>query len=294
MTVDWLSALPHLGALTADAHAHLDMLEDPESALANAALAGIALVATVVDLTEDERTFTELADWQAGAAVLLAAAGRADLTPPEVRFVIGAHPHNAKDFTGDVLTRMREAASLPGVAAFGELGLDFHYDHSPRDVQRAAFDAHLALAHELGFPAIVHLREAHDEGYSMLRAAGLPSAGCVLHCFTEDAATAERFLELGCWLSFAGPVTFKKAHAIREAAAIVPLDRLLVETDCPFLAPEPFRGRTNEPAFTVLNARAVAEAKGLEPAEVAAAGLANARRLFARGDRGRASCGGSQ
>jgi TatD DNase family protein len=152
-------------------------------------------------------------------------------------------------------------------------------------VQRAAFEHHLSLAHELGFPVIVHLREAHDEGYAMLRNGGLPPAGCVLHCFTEDVATAERFLELGCWLSFAGPVTFKKAHAIREAAAITPLDRLLVETDCPFLAPEPFRGRKNEPAFTVLNARAVAVAKGLEPAEVAAAGLANARRLFARGAR---------
>ncbi len=294
MTADWLSALPELGAPTADAHAHLDMLEDPARALANAALAGIAFVATVVDLTEDERTFTELARWQADAAERLAAAGRADLAPPEVRFVVGAHPHNAKDFVGDVPARMRAVASLPGVAAFGELGLDFHYDHSPRDVQRAAFEAHLALAHELGFPVIVHLREAHDEGYAMLRNAGLPAAGCVLHCFTEDAVTAERFLELGCWISFAGPVTFKKAHAIREAAAITPLDRLLVETDCPFLAPEPFRGRRNEPAFTVLNAQAVAAAKGVEPAEVAAAGLANAQRLFARGDRGGTSGGGSE
>jgi len=293
MTADWLSALPALGAPTADAHAHLDMLEDPAGALANAALAGIALVATVVDLTEDERTFSELAGWQSDAAERLAAAGRADLTPPEVRFVVGAHPHNAKDFVGDVPARMRAVASRPGVAAFGELGLDFHYDHSPRDAQRAAFEAHLALAHELGFPVIVHLREAHEEGYAMLRNAGLPVAGCVLHCFTEDAATAERFLELGCWLSFAGPVTFKKAHPIREAVAITPLERLLVETDCPFLAPEPFRGRKNEPAFTVLNAQAVAAAKGVEVAEVAAAALANARRLFARGDRQGASGGGS-
>jgi len=294
MMADRLPALPDLGALTADAHAHLDMLEDPPGALMNAALAGIALVATVVDLTENERTFTGLEAWQAEAAGRLAATGREDLTPPEVRFVVGAHPHNAKEYVGDVPARMRAAATLPGVAAFGELGLDFHYDHSPREIQRAAFESHLALAHELGFPVIVHLREAHDEGYAMLRNAGLPAAGCVLHCFTEDAATAERFLELGCWLSFAGPVTFKKAHAIRDAAAITPLDRLLVETDCPFLAPEPFRGRKNEPAFTVLNAQAVAAAKGIEPAEVAAAGLANARRLFRRGERGGAMSGGSR
>lgn len=281
---DILHALPDLGSPTADSHAHLDMLEDPAAALANAALAGIALVATVVDLTENERTFAELDGWLAAARDRLAAVGRPELTPPEIRIVVGAHPHNASAFTPAVARRMREAATWPRVAAFGELGLDYHYDHSPRDAQQAAFREQLDLANELGLPVIVHLREAHDDGLQILRDSGVPAAGCVLHCFTEDAPTAERFLELGCYVSFAGPVTFKKAEAIREAARITPLDRLLVETDCPFLAPEPFRGRKNEPAFTTLNAAAVALAKGVSPHEVAAAALANARRLYVRGE----------
>ncbi|MHB1342149.1 MAG: TatD family hydrolase [Coriobacteriia bacterium] len=279
-----LSALPDLGALTVDSHAHLDMLEDPAGALANAALSGVALVATVVDLTEDTRTFDEIDGWLADASRRLTAAGRAGLTPPEVRIVVGAHPHNAKAFDPGVESRMRETSALPRVAAFGELGLDYHYDYSPRDVQRAAFERHLALAHELGMPVIVHLRESHNDGHDMIRDAGAPAAGCVIHCFTEDAATAERFLGLGCLISFAGPVTFKKAIAIREAAAITPLDRLLVETDCPFLAPEPFRGRKNEPAYVTLTAAAVAGAMGLQPHQVASAALENARRLFSRGD----------
>jgi len=281
---DILKKLPDLGAPTADSHAHLDMLEDPASALANAALAGIALVATVVDLTENERTFTELDGWLAAAGDLLVAAGRPALTPPEVRIVVGAHPHNASAFTPAVAARMREAAEWPRVAAFGELGLDYHYDNSPRDVQRAAFRTQLELASAVGFPVIVHLREAHADGLEILGEVGVPDAGCVLHCFTEDAPTAQKLLDIGCFVSFAGPVTFKKAEAIRDAARITPLDRILVETDCPFLAPEPFRGRKNEPAFTTLNAAAVATAKGVAPHEVAAAALGNARRLYARGE----------
>ncbi|MCE5190659.1 MAG: TatD family hydrolase [Actinomycetia bacterium] len=278
-----LPPLPEPGAPLCDAHAHLDMLEDPARALANAAVAGVALVATVVDLSEDERTFSELDAWLAGARELLDASGHDALAVPDVRIVVGAHPHNASLFTPAVASRMREATTLPRVSAFGELGLDFHYDHSPRDAQRTAFRQQLVIAREVGFPVIVHVREAHDEGLAILAEQGLPPAGCVIHCFTEDAAMAERFLELGCILSFAGPVTFKKAQGIREAAAITPLDRLLVETDAPFLAPEPLRGRKNEPAFTVLTAVAVADAKGIPTAEVASAALENARWLFRRG-----------
>ncbi|PKQ37673.1 MAG: hypothetical protein CVT59_06415 [Actinobacteria bacterium HGW-Actinobacteria-1] len=278
-----LPSLPVLDAPTCDAHAHLDMLEDPAGAIANAARAGIALIATVVDLSEDERTFTELDGWLVAARALLDGSGHEGLALPDVCIVVGAHPHNASDFTPAIAARMREAATLPRVSAFGELGLDFHYDSSPRDVQRAAFREQLAIAHELDMPVIVHLREAHDDGLAILLEQGLPPAGCVIHCFTEDAATAARFVEAGCTVSFAGPVTFKKAEAIREAAAITPLGQLLVETDCPFLAPEPYRGRKNEPAFTVLTAVAVAAAKGIPTEEVAAAALENARRLYRRG-----------
>lgn len=275
-----LPALPSLGAPAVDAHAHLDMLEDPVRSLVHASQAGIALVASVVDLSEEpEITFDGLAGWLAAAAAQLAPLG---LEPPEVRLIAGWHPHNAKEGDEAMFVRLRSLASDPRVAAFGELGLDFHYDHSPRDMQRMWFHRQLELAHLVGLPVEIHLREAHDEGLAILELHGIPEAGCVIHCFTEGPELAERFLELGCHISFAGPVTFAKAEQLREAARLVPLDRVLVETDCPFLAPAPYRGRKNEPAFAVLNAQAVAAAKGLDPAEIATAALANARELFSR------------
>lgn len=275
-----LPVLPELGAPSVDAHAHLAMLDDPAAALVRASRAGIALVATVVDLTETpEVTLDGLAGWLYRAAGHLSAEGR---EVPEVRIIAGWHPHNASGGDAALLDRLRDLAADPRVGGLGELGLDYHYDHSPRDEQRSWFRRHLELAHEVGLPVEIHLREAHDEGLAILREVGIPAAGCIIHCFTEGPELAERFLELGCFISFAGPVTFKKADALREAARIVPLDRLLVETDCPFLAPHPYRGRSNEPAFAVLNAAMIAEVKAIEPAEVATAALGNARVLFGR------------
>jgi len=279
--VESLPTLPDLGAPSVDAHAHLDMLENPVAALVRAARAGIALVATVVDLTEHpEATLDGLSGWLDDAARELAPEG---LSAPEVRLVAGWHPHNAQAGDAALLARLRALAADPRVGALGELGLDFHYDRSPRDDQRAWFREQLALAHEVGLPVEIHLREAHDEGLAILAEHGVPQAGCVIHCFTEGPELATRFLELGCHISFAGPVTFAKSDRLRDAARIVPLERLLVETDCPFLAPHPYRGRRNEPAFAVLNAVAVAEAKGIAPAEVATAALENARTLLGRG-----------
>jgi len=278
--VESLPPLPDLGAPSVDAHAHLAMLEDPVAALVRAARAGIALVATVVDLTESpEATLDGLAGWTSSASRHLEPEG---LAVPEVRLIVGWHPHNASEGDEALFARLRTLAADPRVGGFGELGLDFHYDHSPRDAQRAWFRRHLELAREVGLPVEIHLREAHGEGLELLREVGIPEAGCVIHCFTEGPGLAARFLELGCHISFAGPVTFKKAEALREAARIVPLDRLLVETDCPFLAPHPYRGRSNEPAFAVLNAATVADVKGIPHAEVATATLENARSLFGR------------
>ena len=283
-----LSVLPVLGAMIADTHAHLDMLEDPASALANAARAGVGLVVTVVDPTEEpERTFGELSGWNAEAQRLIgnaqsSADGLSPTRAPEVRVIIGAHPHNAKDFTFEAAQKLRVLATDEIVAGIGEIGLDYHYDYSPRDVQRRVFAEQLDLARKLDLPAVVHLREAHDDGEAVLRDVGLPAAGCVLHCFTGDAALLERFLEMGCYVSFAGPVTFRKADAIREAAALVPLDRLLVETDCPFMAPEPFRGRKNEPALSVLTALRIAGVRNDAPEAFARATCETSRRLFAR------------
>jgi len=282
-TVPPLPELPDLGALTVDAHAHLDMLEDPVSALVRASRAGIELIATVVDLTENpEDTLEGLDAWLLRASGILEPEG---LEIPEVRVIAGWHPHNARAGSAELLVRLRELAAAGRIAALGELGLDFYYDHSPRDDQRAWFRAHLALAHELGLPVEIHLRDAHVEGLAILEEIGVPEAGCVIHCFTEGPELGERFLDLGCYLSFAGPITFKKSDPLREVARITPLERLLVETDCPFLAPLPYRGQKNEPAYAVLNAAAVAAARERPAAEIASAALENARRLFGGGAR---------
>lgn len=312
------------GQPIADTHAHLDMLEDPAAALANAAQAGIGFIATVADPSEDApRTYKELPLWIEGARELIAGApskrtssqegeprsgegplrgtsaeGVAAISEPDlrgtsaegvpaiseplpqVRIILGVHPHNAKGFTPEVQAILRELATDPLTCAIGEIGLDYHYDYSPRDVQRDIFRRQLELAHELALPAVVHLREAHGDGERILRTVGVPPAGCILHCYNLDAAQMRVFLDLGCYISFAGPVTFKKSPEIREAAALVPSDRILTETDCPFMAPEPFRGRKNEPAYTVFTAARIAEARGEEPSVFAVAAYANARRVL--------------
>jgi len=278
--------LPELGTDCADTHAHLDMLADPVGALVRAARSGVALVCSIVDLTETpEVTLDGLAGWSAAAAARLADMPGGTLVPPDVRLILGVHPHNAQHFDAATHDRLRDLVrSLPPglVVGLGELGLDFHYDHSPRDAQRDAFRRQLALAHELDLPVTVHLRAAHDEGLAILAEGGVPRAGCIIHCFTEGPETAERFLALSdaVFISFAGPVTFAKAQQIRDALAVVPLDRILTETDSPFLAPAPYRGEANEPAFVTLNVSRVAEVMGLPAADVAAATYRNAHRVF--------------
>jgi TatD DNase family protein len=284
--------LPALGAPTADTHAHLDMIADPSGALARAARAGVALVCSIVDLTEDpEVTIDGLSGWLTEAGGVLAASegetvglrDPADLRAPDVRLILGVHPHNAARYDTAAEERLRDLVrTLPDglVVGLGELGLDFHYDHSPRDAQREAFRRQ--LAHELGLPVTVHLRAAHDEGLAILREGGVPDAGCIIHCFTESPEIAAGFLALSpsVVISFAGPVTFSKATVIREALTAVPLDRMLAETDAPFLAPAPYRGEANEPAFVVLNIARMAEALGLPASALAAATYDNARRVF--------------
>jgi TatD DNase family protein len=274
------------------------MLADPAGALARASRTGVELVCSIVDLTEEpETTIQGLGGWLREATAELVAEPGGALAPPDVRLILGVHPHNASRFDAATEARLRELVrKLPTglVVGLGELGLDFHYDHSPRDAQRDSFRRQLALAHELELPVTVHLRAAHDEGLAILSEVGVPAAGCIIHCFTEGPDTAERFLELSpaVVISFAGPVTFAKATQIRDSLAVVPLDRILAETDSPFLAPAPYRGEANEPAFVVLNVARIAETIGLPGAVVAAATLENARRVFRLGD-GAMACEGS-
>jgi len=165
------------------------------------------------------------------------------------------------------------------VVAVGECGLDYHYDHSPRDVQRAAFAAQIGLAHERGLALVIHTREAWDDTFAILTAEGVPDR-TVFHCFTGGPDEARRALDVGGHLSFSGIVTFKGAHDPRAAAALCPLDRLLVETDSPFLAPVPHRGEQNRPALVPIVGSAVAAARGVDVAEVEAATWANTERVF--------------
>jgi TatD DNase family protein len=273
--------LPEIGSPVADTHAHLGMLDDPAGALERAAMANVSYVVTVVDAMEaPEGTFNNVQGWIDEAAHRLADWDIPDASPPQLRLLLGTHPHNAKDYAEEVEALILELAADPRVAGIGEIGLDYHYDHSPRGDQRRAFRAQLALAKRLELPVSVHLREARDEGFAILEEVGPPERGCVLHCFGEGPDVLERFLALGCHISFAGPITFAKNDEVREAVKVVPADRILFETDCPFLAPAPYRGRTNEPAWVTLILARAAEVRGVPAAELAAASLANARRLF--------------
>ncbi|MDR1413260.1 MAG: TatD family hydrolase [Actinomycetes bacterium] len=269
-----------------DTHAHLDLLDNPALALARAAVAGLSHVMTIADVAEDAaRTYNDLADWQASAQLLLDEhaplhASRPTPRVPEVGIIVGIHPHNARHFNADTEAAIRAFAHDPRTRGMGELGLDFHYDHSPRACQREVFARSIALATELNLPITIHLREAHDEGLDILREVGVPPAGAILHCFNREYQVAEPFMALGCHVSFAGPVTFKRADEVRDSAARVPADRLLVETDCPFMAPEPFRGHPCEPAYTLWNAATVAAARREPLAHVARATTTAALKLF--------------
>ncbi|PYR76606.1 MAG: hypothetical protein DMF86_11760 [Acidobacteria bacterium] len=182
-----------------------------------------------------------------------------------VRFATGVHPHRAGAFAGrpaGAAAEARRRGQAFGSCAVGEIGLDYHYDFAPRDVQREVFSLQVALALELDQPVIIHTRDATDDTFAILRDAGGGRLRGVFHCFTGDAAMARRALDLGFYVSFAGIVTFPRAPELREAARIVPADRLLTETDSPYLAPVPFRGRRNEPAHVARVVDVLADLRG--------------------------------
>ncbi|GAO03427.1 TatD family hydrolase [Anaeromyxobacter sp. PSR-1] len=252
-----------------DSHAHLDLDDyrgDLDAVIARSREAGLARV-VCVGLWRGPGDF--------GNALALA-----DRDPGFFAATIGIHPHEAARVPEEDWGRHEALARDPRVAAVGETGLDFHYDHSPRDVQEAAFRRSLRTARAAGKPVVIHVREADAACLRVLREEGVPEAGGVIHCFTGDAPAARAYLDLGLYVSVAGIVTFKTAEPIREAVRIVPRDRLLVETDSPFLAPIPFRGKRNEPAHVVETARRVAELWGAPLEEVAARTAENTRRLF--------------
>lgn len=193
---------------------------------------------------------------------------------------VGIHPHDASIVDDDILQTMRELAAHEKVVAIGETGLDYHYDHSPRPQQQHAFRRFAALARELSLPLVVHLRDADADAVDILRSEKAGEVGGVIHCFSSNVEGARAFLDLGFHLSFSGILTFKAADEIRQAAAFAPADRILVETDAPFLAPVPYRGRRNEPALVAQTVACLAEVRAERLEKVAEATHANTTRLF--------------
>ena len=266
------SPSPHPSPLVfVDSHAHIDGEEydaDRDEVVARARAAGVRAILNVG--TGDPR-----------GGVLERAVETAERYEG-VYAAAGVHPHDASAYDDEAEAGLIRLLGRGGkVVAWGEIGLDYHYDNSPRDVQRQVFARQLRAAGGLGLPVIIHSREADDDTVEILRRgwAG-PDAGGVMHCFGGGREMAEAVLELGLYVSFAGNVTFKKADALREVAKIVPADRLLVETDCPYLTPVPFRGRRNEPARVVDTALFLAGLRGVGPEELGRATAANFSRLF--------------
>jgi len=200
---------------------------------------------------------------------------------PSMHFATGIHPHHAGTFSGDAraaVTALEKALETSGAVGIGEIGLDYHYDYSPRVVQQEIFRVQVRFARERGLPVIIHTREATEDTFRILRAEQ-PVSG-VFHCFTGDEAMAREALELGFYLSFAGILTFPKASDLREVAKLTPLDRLLTETDSPYLAPVPHRGKRNEPGFVVRVLETLAGLHGLTAAALAPRITTNFNNLF--------------
>jgi TatD DNase family protein len=194
--------------------------------------------------------------------------------------VVGIHPYHSADLDDAAEAKLREWAQDPRVVALGEMGLDYFNEFAPRAVQQPAFERQLALAAELDMPIAIHNREADADCHAMLKPWMDKLPGVIMHCFGSDADWAKRFVDLGCYVSFAGNITFKKAQPLRDAAAVVPLDRLLVETDGPYLAPVPMRGKRCEPHFVQYTAAALAEVKGVPPEELGEHTTRNARAVY--------------
>jgi len=221
---------------------------------------------------------------EAGNAREVAQAQRVEELWPEACFAVGVHPHQAHQFAGRpddaAMVAGEQLAAMPAARAVGEIGLDYHYDYSPREVQRDVFRAQVRLARRLQRPVIIHTREADDDTLTILREEGGGVVPGVLHCFTGDAALANAGLALGLYVSLAGIITFPKADRLRQTARSVPIDRLLAETDSPFLAPVPHRGGRNEPAYVARVIEQLAALHGMTPAEMAARTSANFHTLF--------------
>ena len=255
---------------------------DSHCHLADQAFAGD--LEAVVDRARQAGLERAMVILEGGNTVESAQASRLQKLWPAVVTAVGVHPHQAHQFAGDcaraVTTVRGQLAATPSARAVGEIGLDYHYDFSPRDVQHEVFSAQVRLARELRLPVIIHTREADADTIDILEREGGGEVAGVFHCFTGNAGLARAALRLGFYISAAGIVTFPKASELRETLKAVPLDRLLTETDSPFLAPVPYRGQRNEPAHVARVVETMAAVHGLASEAMAAQTSANFRALF--------------
>lgn len=255
-----------------DSHCHLDFPDfgsELDAVVARAKAAGVGRIVTISTRMKRRADLIEIAE-----------------RFPDVFCSIGTHPHNAHEELDVTIGQIVRWTDHPKVVAIGEAGLDYHYDHSPREAQGQGFRNHIAAARETGLPLVIHSREADADMARILeQEMGKGAFPAVLHCFTAGRELAERAIELGLFISFTGIVTFKKSDALRAIAASLPADRFLVETDAPYLAPAPHRGKRNEPAYVVETAKVLAEVRGVSFDELARQTTDNFFRLFRKAPR---------
>ncbi len=255
--------------LLIDSHAHLDggqFANDLNETVERATANGISHILTIgCDLESSAASITVAEQFE------------------QIYAAVGVHPHDATEINDNALQKLKAMLDHPKVVALGEIGLDYYRDRSPRDIQREAFRQQIRLADETGKPIIVHDRDAHAEVIEILHEESAEKTGGVLHCFSGDLEMAKQCLDLGFYLSFTGTITYPKNNAIREIIKAIPIDRMLVETDCPYLSPQKFRGKRNEPAYVRYTAEKMAEIKGLTIADVARVTSRNCHDLFGIG-----------
>jgi TatD DNase family protein len=257
------------GVMLVDSHCHLDFPDfaaERDAVIARAREAGVGTMLTISTRLDQFAGVRAIAE-----------------TYDDIWCSVGAHPHEAADHEATTARQLADLAAHPRVVGIGETGLDFHYDLSPRDVQERVFRAHIAVANKTGLPLIIHAREADDDIARILREEAPPPG--VMHCFSSGRGLAEAALDIGFYISISGIVTFKNAEDLRAIVRDLPLDRLLVETDAPYLAPVPYRGKRNEPAYVAATGAAVAALKGIDLAKLAAATTDNFFRLFGKAQR---------
>lgn len=249
-----------------DSHAHLDMKDfdkDREEIFERALEGGITHIVTIgIDLESSLE------------------ASRLSKEYDYIYATVGCHPHNADTCTPEILDRMAQIASEEKVRAWGEIGLDFFRNRSTKENQLKIFERQLEIADSLGLPVVIHDREAHEDVISILKKMGRGEKKGVIHCFSGDADMASELIDMGYYISIPGTVTYNKAHKVKKVASVIPLDRMLIETDCPFLAPVPKRGKRNEPLFVTYTAGEIAALRNISFEEIATATASNAKTLF--------------